>query len=398
MKKNKILVLFCVVNLFFSIQVSNAQWEACNNGIEDLNITAITKLKNDLFVGTWYGKLYKSVDNGNNWILKNSGLREWTIKSFATKGDSLFTSCGGVFLTTDKGDSWTNKGIPGFDSHLTINDDIIFAGTEGYYVQKSTNFGEKWSIISTGLTDNYIYSSVVNDNQVYVGTETGGIYSLDENGYSWTQLVSGEEIPNVLAIAANKNFIFAGSHGNANKGLFVSTNYGESWTKNGELMDLRVNSIVIENNNIYLGTDDGFFMSTDFGSSCRQKNLGLPETYVTSIALDSVNIFIGTGKGVYRAKISDLITDVETEKIENYNIKIYPNPASSILNLMIDNILSIDISQIKIYSGLGNEIELPNPLISEKNIQLDVSSLPQGVYYIRYINNGKFERAKFVKM
>jgi ligand-binding sensor domain-containing protein len=396
--KNKIIILTTIlINLIISNQIVYSQWEECNNGIEDLHISALISLKKDLFVGTWGGKLYYSSDKGSKWLLKNSGLREWTIKSFAIKGDSLFTSCGGVYLTIDKGDNWMNKGVSGFDIHLAINNNIMYAGIEGYYVQKTTNFGENWSVIADGLTDKYIYSLVINDNKVYVGTEHGGIFTLDENGYGWSQLVTGEEIPNVKALAIYKDIIFAGSHGNIKKGLFISTNKGESWVKNEYLLDLSVYSIVITNNYIFLGTNDGFFLSSNLGSKWIQKKLGLPNTYITSIVSDSVHVFIGTGEGVFRAKISDLITDVETEKTVNQKFQIYPNPSSNNLNTKLDKNISNDLVKIKIYSGLGNEINFPDPVINADNIQIDVSGFPQGIYYLSIYNSAKVERTKFVK-
>ena len=146
----------------------------------------------------------------------------------------------------------------------------------------------------------------------------------------------------------------------------------------------------------------GFFYSTDNGQSWNEKSGGLGagpfgSEAVFSLVISSDYIYAGTRYGVYRENLSEFSG---TEIKESYcnTFQIYPNPTSNILNLNFDNILSTDISQIKIYSGLGNEIELPKPMINENNIQLDVSSLPQGVYYISFFNNGKVERARFVKI
>ncbi|MFH1050009.1 MAG: T9SS type A sorting domain-containing protein, partial [bacterium] len=71
---------------------------------------------------------------------------------------------------------------------------------------------------------------------------------------------------------------------------------------------------------------------------------------------------------------------------------------SNILNFHFDNISNIDISNIKIYSIYGNKIQLNVKSISENNIQFDVSSLPQGVYFVNVMIGEKVERMKFVRI
>jgi WD40 repeat protein len=91
--------------------------------------------------------------------------------------------------------------------------------------------------------------------------------------------------------------------------------------------------------------------------------------------------------------------DVEEKTITKDNkVVIFPNPSSDFLNLYFDNLLTTDISEIKIYSGLGNKIEITKPIVNGNNIQIDVSSFPQGVYYISFFNAGKVERARFLKI
>jgi len=113
---------------------------------------------------------------------------------------------------------------------------------------------------------------------------------------------------------------------------------------------------------------------------------------------DGKMLAVGCSDGTIRIWDTEtLITDVSSEKKDTYGLKIYPNPATNILNLYFKNKLLTDISQINIYSGLGNELELPFPDINGNQVQLDISSLPQGVYFINVSINGTIERSKFVK-
>ncbi len=80
---------------------------------------------------------------------------------FAGTGDYYGTSVtGGVFLSTDNGNSWTavSNGLPspiGVYS-LAIKGDTIFAGTGGDGVFLSDNNGTSWTWVSNGLPINYV--------------------------------------------------------------------------------------------------------------------------------------------------------------------------------------------------------------------------------------------------
>lgn len=169
---------------------------------------------------------------------------------------------------------------------------------------------------------------------------------------------------------------------------------------NNGLKSGKVSTFVIEDSIIFAGSrGGGVYLSTNNGESWIQKNSGIKDTCVRALAISSNNIYAGTWDGgIFRAKISDLITSVETEKDENNSLAIFPNPVLNELNIKLENEITFDNSQIKIFSGLGNEIVLPNPVINENNIQLNVSSLPQGLYYISVSSLGKVERMKFIKL
>jgi hypothetical protein len=87
---------------------------------------------------------------------------------------------------------------------------------------------------------------------------------------------------------------------------------------------------------------------------------------------------------------------VEDNNLNN-QIVLYPNPTSNILNIHYDQISNIDLSNIRIYSIYGNEIKLYPKSISENNIEFDVSSIPQGVYFLNVSFVDKVQRMKFVK-
>jgi len=65
----------------FTLLINNifAQWEECNNGLYGGSVSCITMSENHLFAGTSGGGIFLSTDNGNSWNTRNNGLTNYFI-------------------------------------------------------------------------------------------------------------------------------------------------------------------------------------------------------------------------------------------------------------------------------------------------------------------------------
>ncbi len=136
---------------------------------------------NNIVVGTGYGKIILSTDNGNNWELSYDSAG--VVLDLAMKDDLIFAAGGyDIFRSTDKGKTWEIKeeGLP--DGKIKINDfliygDKVFIATEDgtFY---STNNGDNWLDISDGLESSTQCLTITN-NTLYAGTYNKGVYRLD---------------------------------------------------------------------------------------------------------------------------------------------------------------------------------------------------------------------------
>jgi|GEM_PF-3866332 len=81
-----------------------------------------------------------------------------------------------------------------------------------------------------------------------------------------------------------------------------------------------------------------------------------------------------------------------------FNVKVFILLFNFIIIGQPDISHNIYLSNINIYSLFGNEIQLNIKSITENNIEFDISSLPQGVYFVNVMIGGKVERMKFVKL
>jgi PKD repeat protein len=80
----------------------------------------------------------------------------------------------------------------------------------------------------------------------------------------------------------------------------------------------------------------------------------------------------------------------------NYQILVYPNPASDYLNTYIELQTSDEVS-IRIYNSLGQElITSPKEQVTKKRFIFDVRTLPKGIYYVQIIMSDKVVSKKVV--
>jgi photosystem II stability/assembly factor-like uncharacterized protein len=124
------------------------------------------------------------------------------------------------------------------------NPQVIFAGTFGSGVFKSTDGGSNWHSVNRGLTNLYIYSLAIDPVQpdtLYAGTYRSGMYKSEDGGSSWIWSNSGiQEDAIVYSIAIDPivtSRLFATTRGASNGGsepwngvVYKSTDAGQTWT------------------------------------------------------------------------------------------------------------------------------------------------------------------------
>lgn len=178
---------------------------------------------------------------------------------------------------------------------LTSNSSYLFAGLDGNGVYRSTDNGDNWTAVNTGLYTQYVKNSIMNGSNLFVGT-IGGVNLSTNNGTNWIQRG---------AIGDAHSFVFNGTNfftGCTNNGVFLSTNNGVNWTQvNNGLTNLTVYSLLYLGTNLFAGTEGGgVFLSTNNGTNWTAVNNGLTNQIVHSLASIGTNIFAATyGGGVF---------------------------------------------------------------------------------------------------
>jgi photosystem II stability/assembly factor-like uncharacterized protein len=286
--------------------------------------------RNIIFAGTYGGGVYKSTDYGNSWTHVSSGLSNSYVLSLVIdprNPDIVYagTSQSGVFKTMDGGQSWriSSTGLNEIPIVYALaidrkNPITIYAGTRkggtlgGGGVYKSTDGGQSWTAKNRGLDERYVYDLAIDPFQseiLYAATHEMGVYKSTNGGNDWAFWSVGvnDRSARALAIDTNRNYItYLGTwHGDS---IYKSDDYGRNWyqSSNG-ISPAKVYSLTIDPVNpdvLYAATYlSGVYVSQDSGSSWAPA--GLYNNFVYSVVVNPVGartLLAGLmDKGIYRS-------------------------------------------------------------------------------------------------
>lgn len=142
-------------------------------------VRAMLERNGDIFAGTNSG-VYK---RGLDWVQKNNGLTNTNVTTLTSAGGLLVAgtsqgSTGGVYLSSDNGETWTlSKSDPWVTSILIVGS-TIFVGSFGDGVWRSTNNGTTWGQINDGFAGAayYVLSLAANGQFIFAGTNNANVW------------------------------------------------------------------------------------------------------------------------------------------------------------------------------------------------------------------------------
>src|SRR3989475_617660 len=226
-----------------------------------------------------------------------------------------------VFKSTDGGGSWHPTGLtkPGFIFIAALAIDpqapaTLYAGTYSSGVFKSTDAGVTWGAVNTGLTSLYVralVTSPLTPTTLYAGTTrfsypeswTGGaVFKSTDGGERWSIVDTGLHAPGFGALAIDPKAPSTVYAGTGTAGAFKSTDGGASWSAvftGPSNLSVGVRDLAIDPqtpNTLYASNGGGVFKRTDGTSrwGWRAKARWL----IGALAVDPhtpANVYAGTG-------------------------------------------------------------------------------------------------------
>lgn len=229
----------------------------------------------------------------------------------------------------------------------SYNQDILYMGSQ--YLHRSMDQGKSWEKISEDLTNgpkegNVAFGTLTTISEskfqfglLYTGSDDGKIQVSKDGGVSW-QLISGNLPQNlwvsrVTASTHKKERIYATLNGYRNDNfesyVFVSEDFGNTWTAISNGLSQAVNVIVEDSANeniLYVGTDNGLFISIDKGSTWQNFSNGMPKVAVHDLKIQAKakELIVGThGRSIYKidlSKVQELTKEVLAKNIHLFKV------------------------------------------------------------------------------
>jgi photosystem II stability/assembly factor-like uncharacterized protein len=214
------------------------------------------------------------------------------------------------------------------------NQDIFYYGTNRF--NRSLQKGENLEALSADLTNGgrdgdvpfgtstIIAESPLKFGLIYFGTDDGNIHVSKDAGYNWTKInsslpkaVQGLYVSRVTPSAFKESRVYASLNGYRNDHfgtyLFVSEDYGTTWTQLGTDLPMEPINVVTEDpkkeNIIYVGTDNGLYASFNMGKSFLILDNNLPRVPVHDLAVQQREneLVVAThGRSIFITKLKEI--------------------------------------------------------------------------------------------
>ena len=254
-----------------------------------------------------------------------------------------------------------------------FNNSTIYFGSQ--FVHKSTDKGETWTVISPDLSTNnpeklkqsesggltmdatgaenhctilVIEPSPVEKDMLWAGTDDGRVHYTQDGGNSWNEvtknlpdLPKGSWIAQIKASNKNKGeaLLIANDYRRFNYMPYAyrTKNYGKSWERIVDDRDVQSYTLAIiedieEPNLMFLGTDDGLYITLNAGEKWIKWTEGFPTTSVKDLVIHprEHDLVIGTfGRAAWVLDdIRPLREMAKNRSVMASNVKLFASPTA----------------------------------------------------------------------
>jgi hypothetical protein len=386
---------FLLAILMFCSSSSFSQWSMTAGPYDNRSVNVMQFFHGRLYAGIEGGGVFVTQENGDSWYTIGKGLLNAHILSMAVSREKLYIGTQyGVHLLNESDQSWTSLGpFSNYIFALAAVDSVLFAGTSGTGVYRSTDEGTTWVPMGKGLGDDWIRRLVARGNTLLAGTQSHGIYRSTDYGANWTACNEGLNELWIYGLGVSSAGWFASTLDNA----YLSTDDGVSWKSLGDGIPPGVGALSFTGSDslFFAGTTkNGVMMSKDNGVTWLSGGSGLDSTYVESLASGNGYLFAARFTNwIWRRPIAQLTSVDVPSPLQPTDVSLrqnFPNPfnPSTTIQLRIQN---PEFIILKVYDLLGREVAvllegLQSP--GEHQVTWNAGNAASGMYFCRLSATG----------
>lgn len=268
-----------------------------------IEILPYGKILAGTFGSAFWGALYKSTNDGQNWSrVQASSLDAYFVDISSLANNRLIANGSyGAYVSDNGGDSWYSKsGISLAYSQYVSKRGTIFVGNDYKGIYLSRDNGNTWKEANEGIQHSYFFNfGESRTGKIFAGAWPNGVYSSANDGLTWQYLDSDlMQYNSMYCMVYKGDTLYTGS----SSGLLRSYDDGLNWEWVNAIHG-SVKKMVISNNGdlvTYL-TNKGLYCSSDNGKSWIEMNEGMTSTAVYDMQFDQLGrLFVSTDSGIFR--------------------------------------------------------------------------------------------------
>ncbi len=337
------------------------------------NIYAVNESKAFISGQTYYGNAfcYMTTNGGTNWtqvLYLSSGMVNAVI--FKNSNEGILTcdpinNNWRIYKTTNGGNNWNiSATFPSLSSETGLANSLdcygnnVWIGTNHGRVLISSNFGDNWSIVDLGTTQEVSSLHFINA-QTGICSGMSLLKYTTNAGANWSNMNYPSTTQGV-GIAGNLNGFIIGVLG---RSIYKTTNGGSNW--------------VVE-------------FALDTGMTRRHMTKSRDGVYVWDARSNGK-----VGKRTIPISIRNLSSEMPSGNRLSQN---YPNPFNPVTNIVY-SLMKSSLATLRVYDALGKEVRTlmnENQAPGTYEAVFDATRLPSGVYYYRLTTEGFSETRKMV--
>jgi photosystem II stability/assembly factor-like uncharacterized protein len=410
--KIKYHVIICQLFIISFCSGQSIVWERVLGPDPNVACRSIVSTSNNIsIILTEIGDIYRSENNGDNWIKSTISLYNRSFSCYSmivSNQDVIYAgSPSGLYRSIDFGKTWEDLHDTAWALAVDVNGKIYKSGA-GSEITYSNDQGNTWSqpvVLDFATMDPVTKLEVLFDQTIIAVTEIHyNVFISNDQGKTWNRdrnPIFSSRITCLSKSIDGYTFLAIGSN------IYMASIENQTWKMITSLPHGPIFSF--EKNNqgdIFCVTPESVYRTNDFGETWLPANTGLETGGLSTISIMKNNVlFIGTyyywnGYGPFSSLFrSTSLTSVESlshNLSHNYNLKQnYPNPFNN--STIIEYYIPMScFVEIKLFDELGKEIQL---LIREKqgpgiySIHLDSYNLSSGLYFYQ-IKAGTFLKTR----
>lgn len=381
------------------------QWTPLSSGTtSDLSSVYFIDFSTGYAVGK-NGTILKTNNSGINWTNQLSGTNKRLNSVFFSDtltGYSVGDS-GTILKTNNGGNTWT----PVSSGTNNCLEEIYFTDpNQGYIVGdngtilKTIDAGASWSQLTSGNNYSNLYSVFFTDiNNGFVVGDSFVVLKTDNSGVTWSDSLSPFGPGNYYSVCfVNSDTGFAigdlawhGPHGVIDR----TTDGGHTWYYtqfpgvDQVLLSVKFPSVNI---GYVVGAAGIIFKTTNGGENWARQSSGTSNS-LSSVFFTDINTgYIVGGNGMI-LKTTNGGTFIDDTKHSESTIKLYPNPASNKIFITNKDYSKETLVSIVNIQGKQNSY---NKILNENSIEIDLTNLTKGMYFVTIQTDKKIETKKLI--